>query len=138
MTKLISAIGGGGQVSGVCPEGAPTLVLGWRVQGRPFQRLCPIGRGRYALLPTAGVNGEAAVVSAQAPKRRRLERRARQVHSQRLEEKPTLGAWEKEQKKDMAKGKAGRGVWISEGDGSLTTHPLNMFYASGTMPDALW
>lgn len=110
VTKVISAIEGGGQVSGVHPEGAPTLVSGWRVQGRPFQRLWPIGRGRYALLPTAGVNGEAAMVRVQAPEGRGLESRARQVHSQRLEEKPTLRAWEKEQKQDMARGKAGRGV----------------------------
>ena len=38
----------------------------------------------------------------------------------------------------MARVKAGRGVWISEGDGSLTTHLLNTFCASGTVPDALW
>ena len=83
-------------MSGVHPEGAPTLVSGWRVQGRPFLRLWPIGRGRYAVLPTARVNGEAAMVSVQAPEGRRLERRARQVHGQRLEEKPTLRVWEKE------------------------------------------
>lgn len=54
--------------------------------------------------PYCGVNGEAAMVRAQAPREGGLESRARQVHGQRLEEKPTLRAWEKEQKQDMAKG----------------------------------
>ena len=96
-------------MSGVHPEGAPTLVSGWRVQGRPFQRLWPIGRGRYALLPTAGVNGEAAMVRVQAPEGRGLESRARQVHGETGGETHTRGVGE-EQKQDMARGKAGRGV----------------------------
>lgn len=108
---------GEGQDARRAPRWGTYTDLGLRVQGRPFQRQWPIGRGRNT--PTAGANGEAVTVGEQAPKGRRLERRARQVHGQSLGGNPHLGHGRRNRNRTWLWGKSAGGAWVSEGGGSL-------------------